>query len=259
VGAQSGQYVSPAVAASAKTVNSILHPFDLTFDQTGNIYLSSQDTNVVTGLDGQGTALSIPSYLASTYPKGQFLSGTQVASSVGGLPSSPAPPPQSVPTPQGLAVAFTSGNDRKVEHSVRGVVWAGTCLLVADEPGDAVKVYSANGQLQGQIAGNGLKQPVHLLLEGETLYISASNDTIYSYRMAAANPPQGTVAPTPWLTDHLHSPSGMCFDSGGNFYVAQRKRKEVRQFDSSGKYKGPLISNLADEPEFIVYQATLPS
>ena len=50
----------------------------------------------------------------------------------------------------------------------------------------------------------------------------------------------------------------MCFDAAGNFYVAQRKKMEVRQFDCQGTYLGKLIHTLGDEPEFISYQARLP-
>ena len=153
----------------------------------------------------------------------------------------------------------SGGKPGKVEHSVRGVVCVGPSLLVADEPGDAVKVYAtATGQLQGQICGNDLTAPVHLLVQGDTLYISGGNDTIYTCPLPGGKAPTGIVTPTPWLTKHLHSPSGMCFDAAGNCYVAQRKKKEVRQFDCKGTYLGKLIHTLGDEPEFISYQATLP-
>ena len=248
-----GQFSFSKVIASKQSVNGILHPFDIACDTCGNVFVSSQDTNVVTALAPNGVALPPASYLTSQYPAATFLAGTLVASSLGNLPLNPGnPPPPNVPPPQGLAVTLDKG---KVAHSVRGVVWTGGYLLVADEPDNAVKVYDATGQLQGQIAGNGLSAPVHLLLQGETLYVSSSNDTIYTSPVPEGGSPGTTVAPTPWLTDHLHSPAGMCFDSAGNFYVALRKDKEVRYFDTNGKYLGHFISGLSDEPEFIAYQA----
>lgn len=198
-GSRGGQYVFSEVLASAKTVNGILHPFDVAFDSTGNIYLSSQDTNVVTGLDPQGNPLPIAPFLLNAFPGRQFLAGTQVASSVGGLPSSPTPVPPCVPKPQGLDVKCSGGKPGKVEHSVRGVVCVGPSLLVADEPADAVKVYStATGQLQGQICGNDLTAPVHLLVQEDTLYISGGNDTIYTCPLPGGKAPTGIVTPTPW-------------------------------------------------------------
>ena len=246
--AKGGQFAFARVVASKSSVNGILHPFDVAFDASGNIYLSSQDTNVVTALDASGKPLPAATYLQQAYPSGAFLAGTQVASSSGALPLVPGRPPPDVPLPEGLGVGIESG---KVQHSVRGVVWVGGCLLVADEAADAVKVYAASGQLQGQISGGGLTAPVHLLLWGETLYISSGNDAVYTCPIPGGKAPMGVVAPTAWLTRHLRASSGMCFGADGNFYVALRKDKEVRQFSPKGDYLGTFLSGLDDEPEFI--------
>ncbi len=246
--APGGQYTFSAIVAGKATVSGIGHPFDVTFDASGNIYLSSQDTNVVTALDENGNALPVAPYLQQTYaPPPSFPEGTFVASSAGKPP---------VPSPQGLQVTFD--RDGNVTHSVRGVLWTGNLLLVADEPGNAVKVYDASGKLQGQIQGKELAAPVHLRLQRNTLYISGGNDTICTCPIPPGKSPSELGPATKWLDKHLHSPAGMCFDSAGDFYVAERKRREVRKFDPSGNYLGKFISNLPDEPEFIVYQAELP-
>lgn len=108
---------------------------------------------------------------------------TFVASSIGNLPASPARPPFSYSEPAGLAVVIApdrSKNHRrrcKVTHSVRDVLVCGNSLYVADEPGNAVKVYAigggqTEGQLQGQIAdAQFLRAPVHLLAHREHLFI----------------------------------------------------------------------------------------
>ena len=64
-----------------------MHPYDLTFDRQGNCYVSSQDTNVVTGLRAAGGALEVAAHRQELYPPpGTFLAGTRVASSQGLLP-----------------------------------------------------------------------------------------------------------------------------------------------------------------------------
>ncbi len=58
------------------TINSILHPYDLTFDTQGHCYVSNQDTNVVTGLQGAGSPLPVASYLQQHYsPPDNFYTG----------------------------------------------------------------------------------------------------------------------------------------------------------------------------------------
>ncbi len=254
-----GQYVpcTQPVLASKDTVNSILHPFDLTFDPDGNCYVSSQDTNLVTGLDSTGKPLSIAPYLQGSYPPDSFLAGTFIASSIGGLPNVPTPTPPSVPAPQGLA--FTICED-KVSNSVRDIVFYNGYLYVADEPGNAVKVYDGEtGALYGQIAGGNLYAPVHLLVDANTqiLYIgSTGNDSIVKYDLEDGAP-LGIVTPTPFIDGKVKGPSGMVLDAAGNFYVAERKASKISKFLPNGT-QSDFIAALPDEPEFILYVPKAP-
>ena len=78
-----------------------------------------------------------------------------------------------VPSPLGLKVVLDKSG--KPRHSVRGIVVHKKHLYVADEAGDAVKVFHVqSGELMAHITGRELKAPVHLILHGETLYIGAS-------------------------------------------------------------------------------------
>ena len=241
------------------TINSILHPYDLTFDSQGHCYVSNQDTNVVTGLQGANSALPVASYLQRHYsPSDNFLKGTIVASSKGALPGIPTAPPPDVSTPpgQGLEVGFTP-NLKKVNHSVRGVLSYGDYLYVADEPADAVKVYDlSTGKLYGQIAGDKLKRPVQLLLRANTteLYISSSgNDSVMSYDLSHG-PPSGIVAPRMFISGEVKNISGMAFDADGCFYAAERIAKRIKKFPADGSGAGEhFIKLLPDEPEFILY------
>lgn len=250
-------YSFAEVLASKETVNSVLHPYDLTFDPQGNCYVSSQDANVVAGLKGKDDPLEVASYLQEQYPPpDEFLAGTIVASATGALPGVPAPPPPDVPTPQGLEVSYTDETDTKVANSVRGILFYDGALYVADEPGNAVKVYDAEtGKLNGEIAGNNLSAPVQLLLNETTkvLYIgSTGNDSVVSYDLSQGAP-AGTVQPATFIDGKVKHISGMAFDASGCFYAAERTNKQINKFDGDGGYIGPFIKNLPDDPEFILY------
>jgi hypothetical protein len=251
----SGNYQFSEVFASKETINSILHPYDVTFDPMGNCYLSSQDTNVVTGLKAANYPLPVADYLTQQYPPpDEFFAGTIIASSIGALPNTPMPMPPDVPLPQGLDVSFSSG---KVANSVRGVLFYDGCLYVSDEPGNAVKVYDVDtGKLTGEIAGSNLGAPVQLLVNqtANVLYIgSTSNDSVVSYDLSQGAP-QGTVQPTTFIDGQVKHISGMSFDADGNFYAAERKAKKIKQFPPDGSGNGTdFITNLPDEPEFIMY------
>jgi len=252
-----GGYSFKEVFASKDTINSILHPYDLTFDPQGHCYISSQDNNVVTGLKSADSSLEIASYLQQQYPApDKFLAGTIVASSIGALPGVPAPTPPNVPAPQGLTVSFTGDKDKRVANSVRGVLFYNGYLYVADEPANAVKVYDGStGKLYGQIAGENLKSPVQLLLaKTGVLYISSSgNDSVVSYDLSQGAP-SGIVAPTTFIDGKVKTISGMAFDADGHFYAAERKAKQIKKFPPDGSGSGKLfITDLPDNPEFIMY------
>lgn len=249
----SGTHAFVGVLASCATVDAIVHPFAFTFDAAGRCLVSSQDTNVVTGLDlSSGAALPIAPYLSNTYPAQQLLPGTFVASAEGKLPNVPLAQPN-VPTPQGLAVGFNNGDagaaassKLKVASSVRDVLYDLGALFVADEPGGAVKIYDgAQGNLEYVIADEALlAKPVHLLVAGGTLYIgSAGASAVLSYQDGAL---------TPFISG-IGSPSGMAFGADGCFYVADRQGRSVLKYDPNGTLLGSFLSGLPDNPEFLLY------
>lgn len=240
-------------------VNPILHPYDLTFDTQGQCYISSQDTNVITGLSGDGRLLQVASYLQQQYPSPKsFLAGTIVASSIGILPdslSSPIPPNVSIP--QGLNVSFIKSTSPRVAHSVRGVLFHNGYLYVADEPANAVKVYDVNtGELYSQIKGDNLSAPVQLLLQptSSVLYISSSgNDSVVSCDLLKG-PSLGNITPTTFIDGQVKHISGMAFDENGDFYAAERIARKIKKFPPDGSGSGKkFITDLPDEPEFILY------
>ncbi|MFL6544635.1 MAG: hypothetical protein ACJ8LM_05560, partial [Candidatus Udaeobacter sp.] len=96
--------------------------------------------------------------------------------------------PGDVPSPQGLNVVLdVHGRPR---HSVRGIVVHRKLLYVADEAGDAVKIFEVkSGRLVAQITGKKLRKPVHFFLHGETLFIGAAGTgSILAYEIPKGIP-----------------------------------------------------------------------
>ncbi len=122
---------------ASPAINSVDHPFDFAFDSSGNCYLSSQDTGVVTILSAPGAAGSVPSALTQNgVTASSYLQGTFVAASCNTLPNIPTNPSVAVAQPLGLAVDVQNG---KMSNSVRGLAFWNGALLVADEVAGMVK------------------------------------------------------------------------------------------------------------------------
>jgi hypothetical protein len=232
------------VFASKDTVDALVHPFSLAFDSHGHCYASSQDTNVVTRLWYTTRKIRmVAPYLARTYPNNQLLGGTFVASSEGHLPDVPTAKPNVGP-PQGLEVSLDSGN---VSHSVRDILVHGDRLFVADEPGNAVKIYDGEtGKLVNQVVDDKLAAPVHLLSRDGVLYVgSTGTNSVLKYDIAS-----GVLSE---FVEGIESVSGMSFGGDDCFYAASRKEQCILKYDESGNFIDKFIKGLPDNPEFLLY------
>jgi len=260
-----------AVFTSDDSVNAIVHPFAYTVDPaSGNIFISSQDTNVVTQVFGPfgnaspGAAAPIASFLESIQ-NGKFLDGTFVASAYTNLPAYSGTGMQGitqVAQPQGLDASPDDGS--KVQKSVRGVLFTGKDLYVADEPGNALKIYDGtSGNYKGDVS---LPGPIHLLGIGTKIYASCAGDK-------NANSPVGPSVKCIDLSSlqistvvsdsNLTSVSGIAFGADGNFYVADRTARTIRSYAPTTIPFTPLgvfidsqkknQDGLPDEPEFLLY------
>jgi DNA-binding beta-propeller fold protein YncE len=139
-------------------------------------------------------------------------------------------------------------------HSVRGIVVHRKHLYVADEAGDAVKVFNVeSGELMAHITGRALVAPVHLILHGETLYIGAPGTGSVLALDLTSTPPSGKLKARVVIDGKLDSPSGVAVGPDGDLYVAERKKRRVRRFSSKGNKEGTFIDDLPDMPEFLVY------
>lgn len=241
------------IVVATKDVSAMVHPFDVELGDDGRLYVSCQDTNTVVAiLPKTRKPAPVAAHLRKTYPNGNFLPGTLVASSQGRLPEVGDHAPRDVPSPQGLKVVLDEHG--KPRHSVRGIIVHRKHLYVADEAGDRVKIFEvASGRLVARIKGRKLTKPVHLILHGETLYIGAAGTgCILAFDIPAAAP-RGKLRARVVIDGKLDAPSGFAVGLDGDLYVAERLKQRVRRFSSEGRKKGTFIDGLPDMPEFLVH------
>ena len=241
------------VLAKTEQIAAMVHPFDVELGDDGRIYVSCQDTNTVVSLVPKTRKPApVAAHLRKQYPRGKFLPGTLVASSHGSLPEYGERTSLDLPSPLGLKVVLDKRG--KPRHSVRGIIVHRKHLYVADEAGDAVKVFNVrSGELMAHIAGKALKAPVHLILHGETLYIGASGTGSILALDLTSTPPSGKLKARLVIDGKLDAPSGFAVGPDGDLYVAERKKQRVQRFSSNGNKKGTFIDGLPDMPEFLAY------
>ncbi|HQR71901.1 MAG TPA: hypothetical protein PLE54_14920, partial [Burkholderiaceae bacterium] len=223
------------------------------FGDDGRLYVSCQDTNTVLAvLPRTRKPAPVASHLRKSFPKGNFLPGTFVASSLGRLPECGDRAPLDVPSPQGLKVVLDVHG--KPRHSVRGIVVHRQHLYVAGEAGNVVKIYELKtGRLVARIRAKKLSKPVHLVLHGDTLYIGAAGTgSILAYDIPEPLP-RGKLKARTVIDGKLKAPSGFAIGPDGDIYVAERFDQRVRRFSMKGKSKGTFIDGLPDMPEFLVH------
>ncbi len=241
------------VVVTTRHVSAMVHPFDLAFGDDGLLYVSCQDTNTVLGIVPRTRKPApVASHLLKHFPKGNFLPGTLVASSQGGLPEAGDHPPQDVPHPLGLQVVLDVHG--KPRHSVRGIVVHRKHLYVAGEAGNVVKIYElATGRHVARIVGKTLAKPVHLILHGDTLYIGAAGTGSILAWDIPKEAPHGKLKPRVVIDAKLKAPSGFAIGPDGDIYVAERFNQRIRRFSAKGRKKGTFIDGLPDMPEFLVH------
>ncbi len=241
------------ILVTTRNVAAMVHPFDVELGDDGRLYVSCQDTNTVVAiLPNSRKPGPVAPHLRKSFPKGNFLPGTLVASAQGKLPEVGDRAIPNVPSPQGLDVVLDVHG--KPRHSVRGIIVHRDHLYVADEAGDAVKIFEVeSGRLVARIQGRRLRKPVHLILHDETLYIGAAGTgSILSYEIPS-KPPRGKLKARAIVDGRLKAPSGFAIGPDGDIYVAERLKQRVRRFSRKGKKKGTFIDGLPDMPEFLVH------
>ena len=246
-------YATPSASSGLK------HPYQPVFGSDGNLYVSSQDTNVVTGFYGPasqqaGQAMPNSQFLQSQYPSGTFNPGTFVPAWTA---DSGMPPFTPVPVAQGGLTFAPSGSST---HSVRGLAFdnAGH-LFAADEGNNRVGVYDVNGNFLGAITqseNHSVQEPVALWFDGPSglLYIgSPGNQRIFTY--AVAGIASGNFQASSLMQDdnRLDKVSGITVDASGNLYTCSRETSSVYQWSAqSGSFIATFASGFSDTPEQII-------
>ena len=247
------QFHFAGTVVTTKEIAAMVHPFDVELGDDGQVYISCQDTNTVVAFDPKTRKPArVAAALRKTYPDGNFLPGTLVPSSHGRLPEVAGAAPVDVPPPHGLEVVLDERG--KPRHSVRGIVVHRGHLYVADEAGDAVKVFALRtGELVARIKGKRMQRPVHLILHDGVLYVSAlGSGSVLAYDLPA-RPPRGKLKARVVVKDKLDAPAGIAIGPEGDLYVAERKEQRIRRFGMDGKKHGTFIRHLPDMPEFLVH------
>jgi hypothetical protein len=247
----------------------LLHPFDLSFDETAsNCYVSNQDTDVVARLE----QMDAKDYTSAEYadwppflqniPNANFLAGTFVASSDGRLPDKNIDGTTPVAEDAGLAIkTAVVKKNCKVVNSVRGVLWLKGLLYVADEVAGYIKMYSADGTYLGKSTYQGqrtpLGSPVHLLYHpgSDSLCVSSGDSILYAPVDEA--PETLDFRDVQDLPPGLTSVSGMSLSPAGDLYVGSRTGCRCWCLkDFSPEMTQPPQStcwDVTDNPEFLLW------
>jgi hypothetical protein len=214
------------------------HPFNVAFDSEGDLYVSSQNTNLIARYHGPrskkgkpGTPMSLPESLhleKAAFPPGTFVPSSKLAS-------------------HGLlevrAVIFARNNE----------------MFVADRAADCVRIYEARTGRHLRNLGpqnDQLDRPIHLLLSPDGRYLligSGGKDSILRHDLREGST-NLFVEPK---SAGLDGPAGMAFGDDGFLYVASRNSKQILRYGGiDGRAQGkPFINDLADNPEFLMLVA----
>lgn len=215
----------------------LFHPFNVTFDSDSNLYVSNQNSQIVSRYYGvkspltlQGSPMPMPDGLghAKGLPPGTFV-------------------PSARDSGEGLV---------EVREAVFGPDGK---LYVADRGADCLKVYDGHsGKFLHTIgAGTGLvDNPIHLLFanNGKSLFIgSGRTNSVLEYDLERDT--LDTFVPP--NAGGLVAPAGMAFGQDGWFYVASRESKQILRYrDKAGTPDSkPFIDKLPDNPEFLMMVA----
>ena len=214
------------------------HPFNLAFDSEGDLYVSSQNTNLIARYHGPGskegkpgTPMPLPDSLhleKADFPPGTFVPSAKLASN--GLL-------------EVRAVIFAPNNE----------------MFVADRAADCVRIYEARtGRYLRNLTqqSDQLDRPIHLLLSPDGRYLligSGGKDSIMRHDLQHSST---SVFVEP-KSAGLNGPAGMAFGDDGFLYVASRNSKEILRYGGTdGRPHGrPFVSDLADNPEFLMLVA----
>ena len=211
----------------------LAHPFDLSFGPDGNLYVPSQDTNLV----------------------GRYYGPLADADQSGGL--MPYPAALDGLEDRGILPGTFIPSKRHAAHglsTVRGTRFGRDGdLYVVDRDANAVKRYhGTSGAPLRHYTHPSLTKPVHLLpVDGQRILVGSRDHGAVFEIDTEGGGVRPLIAPG---AGGLRGPGGMAIGADGRLYVCSRESKQVLRFglDAGTPDPAPFIDGLSDYPEFIV-------
>jgi DNA-binding beta-propeller fold protein YncE len=259
-----GEFVTPSASAG------LSHPYQLMFSAEGDLFVASQDTNVVTAFYGPtskspGKPKPNSKFLTERFVTGAFNPGTFVPAHVA-KPGAPRFTPVSTDhgglsfvTVSAAPVSPGGKPGKPTTHSVRGLAFdRGGNLYVADEANDRVAVFDKAGELLGVIKGSKnhlLSTPVALCFDGskKLLYIgSPGNRSLFTYDVSGVAKQDFKAKGLIIGADALEKLSGVAVDPGGAIYTGSRKTNTVQKWSADGASHAIFAGPFPDTPEQII-------
>ena len=209
------------------------HPFDVAFGPDRNLYVPSQDTNLV----------------------GRYF-GPQASD---GERGAPMPQPEALrqidakDPPPGTFVPSHEHVPSGVRTVRRAIFGPDGDLYVADRDADSVKRYHGkSGHLRREYQHKHLRAPVHLLFrvsDGALLVGSRDHHAIFAVDTATGET-RLLIEPE---AGGLRAPAGMAHGPDGKLYVCSRETRQILRYDATTGEPDdpPFIDDLEDFPEFI--------
>ena len=214
--------------ATPDTTPGLMHPYQPVFDGEGNLFVTSQDTYVVTKFDARDSAALTSPWLTENFPEIDFYEGTWAP----GAESSEGPsPPDTVKSSDGGLKA------------PRGIAPAPALnrFYVADNTDNSVKSYSlGKGKFHGKVLELTSGCPVGLAFDAASGLLFVTAETSNSVHAVYVNGCDSQCSESKIIQEQedngatLDHPSGIVVVPGGGirrFYVASRIGKQINWYD----------------------------
>lgn len=231
------------------TTPGLNHPYDVVIGDDGLMYVSSQDSNIVSYFSQNHHGAWQPAEIPHELKHYKLAPGTFVGAHSSGVSGDHYDP---IPKDKG-GLTFTDGTH---SHSVRGIAWYKKTLYVANQADNSVFMYDTDdGKFLGQIADHDsvLNKPVQIQCHKDLVYIGCpGNATIQVY-----DPSKKKLSQFIHDAARLDSASGISFGLDGNLYVADRKGKAIHRYSDEGSFIDTFINlsayGITDSPEGIMW------
>jgi len=224
----SGPFPYADTYATPDTTPGLMHPYQPVFDGEGNLFVTSQDTYVVTKFDAKESAAPTSPWLVQNIPEIDFYEGTWAP---GAEPSEGPAPPDTVKSSDGGLKA------------PRGIATSPTLnrFYVADNTDNSVKSYSlSKGTFHGKVLELDSGCPVGLAFDAESGLLFVTAETSNSVHAVYVNGCDSQCNQSKIIEAQedngatLDHPSGIAVvpgDGTRRLYVASRIGKQINWYD----------------------------